>query len=378
MRGSKIKVMHVAECAGGVDRYLHSLIKYLNHEKIENILVCSQNYIPEDFSSIADCVEQIHMDHEIGISDILGVLRVRKLIKMYNPDIVYAHSSKAGALVRVADIGIRSKCIYNPHGWAFNMQGSAKNQMVYKWIEKIMAPFCSKIICISDTEKKSAIQNHICFEKKIQVILNGIDIEEYETRNKVVTRESLKIPEDAFVVGVVGRLTKQKAPDVFIKMDEKIKEQVSNAHFLMVGNGELEDMIIEYAEKHGIINCLHITGWINNPLDYIEMFDVACLLSRWEGFGLAIPEYMMCRKPIVATAVDAIPNLIRDNDNGLLVPMDDYNAAAETVMKLYRDTELKTKLVQHGLIDVYEKYDVKRVAKEHETLFLKMVKWGKK
>lgn len=69
-------------------------------------------------------------------------------------------------------------------------------------------------------------------------------------------------------------------------------------------------------------------------MSYVELFDVACLLSRWEGFGLALPEYMMAGKPIVASRVDAIPNIIRNGENGLLVEVDDATGASEAVLQM--------------------------------------------
>ena len=76
----------------------------------------------------------------------MAIKKVRYLIKKYNPDIVYAHSSKAGAIARVANIGIRNYCIYNPHGWAFNMRCSEKKVKLYTIIEKMAAYFCNKIM----------------------------------------------------------------------------------------------------------------------------------------------------------------------------------------------------------------------------------------
>ena len=101
-------------------------------------------------------------------------------------------------------------------------------------------------------------------------------------------------------------MSPQKAPDVFVKMAKKVKDAVPNAHFIIVGNGNQEGKIRRYAECNGFSDNLYITGWVDNPMSYVELFDVACLLSRWEGFGLALPEYMMVGKPIVASKVDAI------------------------------------------------------------------------
>ena len=100
----KIRILHVAQAAGGVDRYIRMLLKYLDKEKFENILVCSQDFHAEDYRGLIGYFEQIEMTRAIGGNDLKAIKEVRTLIKKYNPDIVYAHSSKAGAIARVADI----------------------------------------------------------------------------------------------------------------------------------------------------------------------------------------------------------------------------------------------------------------------------------
>ena len=236
----KIRILHIAQAAGGVDRYIRMLLKYLDKKVFENILVCSQDFYKQDYKGLVDFFEQIEMTRTIGGNDLKAIKEVRNLIKKYNPDIVYAHSSKAGAIARVADIGLKNCCVYNPHWWAFNMRCSAKKKMMYTVIEKVAALFCDKIICISDAEKKSALDKKICREDKLQVIFNGVDIEAYENGvHGAVRRKDLSIPEDAFVVGMVGRISPQKAPDVFIKMAKMVKDKISNTKT----SEELSDMI---------------------------------------------------------------------------------------------------------------------------------------
>lgn len=374
MRKNKIRILHVAQAAGGVDRYIRMLLKYLDKEKFENILVCSQDFRTENYSGLVDSIEQIEMTRAIGGDDLRAIKEVRSLIKKYNPDIVYAHSSKAGAITRVADIGLKNHCVYNPHGWAFNMRCSAKKKAIYTAIEKMAAPFCDKIICISDAEKRSALDKKICREDKLKVIFNGVDIESYENGvHGAVRRKDLNIPEDAFVVGMVGRMSPQKSPDVFVKMAKQVKDAVSNAQFIIVGNGNQEAEIRKYAEDNGFSDSLHITGWVDNPMSYVELFDVACLLSRWEGFGLALPEYMMAGKPIVASRVDAIPNIITDGQNGLLVEVDDVAGASKAVLRIYKESGLEKRLVAQGMEDVHKKFNARRVSEEHGKLFEKII-----
>ena len=87
MRKKKIKILHVAQAAGGVDRYIRMLLKYLDKEKFENILVCSQDFNREDYDGLVDSFEQIEMNRAIGVSDLNSIKEVRRLIKKYNPDI---------------------------------------------------------------------------------------------------------------------------------------------------------------------------------------------------------------------------------------------------------------------------------------------------
>lgn len=369
----KIRILHIAQAAGGVDRYIRMLLKYMDNEKYENILVCSQDYNCSDYKNLVVSFEQINLNREIGKNDLKTIAKVRKLIKKYNPDIVYAHSSKAGAITRLANIGLKNYCIYNPHGWAFNMRCSKNKKLLYSIIERMEALFCNKIICISEAEKQSALENKICKESKLQVIYNGVDVEEYEhEEHGKIKRKDLGIPDDAFVVGMVGRISPQKAPDIFIKMAGLVKNQISNAHFIIVGSGELENDIKQIATEDGLANNLHITGWVNDPMSYIEIFDVACLLSRWEGFGLVLPEYMMAKKPIVATDVDAIPNIIKNDKNGFLVNVDDSISAYKAVMKIHDDIYIKDRIVNQGFKDVNNKFNARRVSKETEELFRKI------
>ena len=260
----KIRVLHVAEAAGGVERYLETLFKY-SKDQVENILVCSQNYDYKKFKTLADRVIVLRMAHDIEPSSDIKVERtLRRIIKQLKPDIVYAHSSKAGAFARIDDLGLNNKVIYNPHGWAFNMQQSAKKKEMYKWVEKISAHFCDKIVCISDAERESALREKICKPSKLQVIYNGIDLEEIE-KAASMSRVQLGIPEAAFVVGMVGRLSKQKAPDTFVKAAKLIKEKIPNAFFLMVGDGELRGQIEGLINQYDLGSSFLITGWVDNP-----------------------------------------------------------------------------------------------------------------
>lgn len=363
------KIMHIVQSAGGVERYIEMLLKNMDRD-YEHILICSYDYSEEFLNSLNMKYKRISMVRELSFSkDLKSIRIVRKLIKEYKPDLIYTHSSKGGAIGRIANIGLVKNILYNPHGWAFNMRCSNMKKTIYKYIEKILSLFTTKIIVISEFEKESALQNRICKSEKLELIFNGIDIDKYniEKDNFNLKRKDFNISDDAYIIGMVGRISEQKAPDTFIKVASRISKKIPNAFFLIVGDGEDRKKLENLIKENNLEEKVLITGWVKNSLAYIELFDLATLLSRWEGFGLAIAEYMVAKKPIVASRVDAIPNLVTENC-GLLVDVDNIEQITNSIMKIYNDKEFKNTIVENSYKRVKEKFDIKRVALEHKKL----------
>ncbi len=369
--------MHVVECAGGVDRYLRMLTSRMDRERFEQIMVCSDDFRREDYEAYVDTFVQVHeMQNALSLSkDWTAVKRVRNLIRQWKPDVVYCHSSKGGGIGRLAAAGLCVKVVYNPHGWAFSMKGSKLKSLVYLIIEKALAYFTDQFILISSYEKLLAVQKHVGRVDRMKVIFNGVDIKSVHkeaTESHALSKEKLGIPNDAYIIGMVGRVSTQKAPDVFVRMAAEVVKSIRNAWFIIVGDGELRANIEILAKKLGIANRLIITGWTENPIAYMKLFDQAVLLSRWEGFGLVLAEYMTLEKPIVATAVDAIPDIITDYENGLLVEPDQPEKAAAAVCEIYNNMVLKKKIITNGTMRVNAFFDISRVANEHERLIARI------
>lgn len=363
-----IRLLHVAEAAGGVERYLELLLKYSPNNEVENILICSQHFNTEKIKNYAK-VNQIEMSHKFDLKiDLRAISEIRKYIKTYLPDLVYAHSTKAGALVRIACLGLPVPVLYNPHGWAFNMGHSNLKKTAYKFIEKVQNKFTKRYILISQAEKESALKSKITDIKKISVIDNGIDFDEFKAKDDI-SREKLGIPKNAFVIGQVGRLVEQKSPDVFVKAAKLVKENIPNSFFVLVGNGDQESYIRELIRREGLGECCIITGWVENPVSYMKLFDVGTLLSRWEGFGLVLAEYMYSKVPIVATKIDAIPYVVEDRKDGLLVNKDSVAAVAQAIMEIHDNKKLAEELIDNGYEKAVKKYDGRRVSTETTTVY---------
>lgn len=364
---------------GGVLEYLYMFLKNFKNEDYENILIVSQDYEKslEKFKNIVKEIYIVPMTREIKLKqDIKSILEVRKLLKKIKPDILYLHSSKAGAYGRIAMLfNHKTKILYNAHGWYFNADMSPKKKKIIALIEKILAIKTDKIINISKSEYDSALKYKIASEKKMCIIENGIDFKKFEGCEKYreETRKKYNIKDNEIVIGVVGRLSEQKDPMTTIKAFNEIYKENKNVRLMYVGSGDLEKEVIEYAQENNLTHLVTITGWIEDTEKYIPAFDIAILPSKWEGFGLVLIEYMVCNKPIVASNVGGIADIIKDKENGLIFKTRENKELAENIKILINNKKLLENIIEENKKN-RDKYDIKNLLEKHEKLFQEVVK----
>jgi glycosyltransferase involved in cell wall biosynthesis len=366
----KKKIVYIAQSAGGVEEYLYMFLKNFHDENYENFLIVSQDYEinKERFINFVKDLYIVPMQREVQLKkDLKSIKEIKKILKKIKPDIVYLHSSKAGALGRIALLfNFKTKIIYNAHGWYFNADISNKKRKIFALIEKILAIKTKKIINISKNEYESALQHKIAPKKKMCIIENGIDFtkfannEQYRER----TRKELNIKDNEIVIGVVGRLTEQKDPITMIKAFNEVYKENKKVKLMYVGSGNLEDEVIKFARDNNILDRIVITGWVSNVAKYIPAFDIAVLPSKWEGFGLAIIEYMACDKPIIATNVGGILNIIKNGENGLLINKEDTEQLREKILELINNKELYNNIIKINK-EEKEKYDINIMLKKN-------------
>ena len=357
--GKRRKVLHIALIqGGGVEVYTRMLIEH-TYKYYDTVLICVSEYNKKLLPANACTIYDVDVPREITVSkDLKAALKIRKIIKKENPDILYCHSSMAGAIGRVAAMGLGCKVIYNPHGWAFDMAVSSGKKRFYRFSEKMLALITDKIVTISEYEKRIALKNKISNENKIEVILNGIDLD--KCKSIKAERTALGYKENDFIVGCAARLSEQKDPLLFADIAGCIAKKHSDARFVWVGDGELKEEFITALKKNNVFDKTTITGWVNNPCEYISIFDVAVLLSKWEGFGLCLAEYIALGKPVVATNVGAVSEIIQDGICGRLAEDRNPELIADEITAYKQCQNLND--INQKCIKLSEKFDFKITA----------------
>ncbi|SUT90667.1 VI polysaccharide biosynthesis protein [[Actinobacillus] rossii] len=362
---TKISVLHFSQVNGGVERYLKLFLKFSDKNKFVNSIISPEIVNYNIYNYLINNSYEVNIKQSFSIIKLFkNVLYIRNIIKQEKPDILYLHSTFAGVIGRLAAIGCGCKVVYNPHGWSFKMNVVDAKKCVYKIIEYILSFLANKIVTISQSEYNAGKQIFIN-KNKLELIYNGIDTSE---NNSV---ESLRLTHitDRYVIGMVGRISEQKNPLFFVEFAKAVHEQYPNSFFIIVGDGELKETVLEKIQEYNLVDNFLITGWVTNPESYIRLFDQAVLFSKWEGFGLAVAEYMLLKKPIIISDIDGMSELITDSVNGIKVELNDISMAVLKSNMLRKNKDFSVYLGENAYSTVKRKFSAENQTRLLEKLF---------
>jgi glycosyltransferase involved in cell wall biosynthesis len=201
---------------------------------------------------------------------------------------------------------------------------------------------------------------------RVRVIYNGVDVERFgQLHDGAAKRRELGIPADAWVIGLVANLRPQKNHEALLRALAKLRPAVPEAWLVLVGDWERRPVLEALADTLGIRDRVRFLGCRLDVPELYPVFDVYCLPSHYEGMPLTVLEAMSAGKPVVATRVVGIREIIVDGETGLLVPPDDPAALAQALLRVRRDAALGQRLAAaartyvhaHGrLEDMVERY----------------------
>jgi len=318
-----------------------------------------------------------YLGREVNIlKDPLALFELMLLIRRQRYDIVHTHNSKAGFIGRIAArIAGVPVVIHTIHGFSFHEYERPPLRILYVLLERLAAKFSDRLITVSTPLKDWGLRLGIGREKQYCVIPDGIDIELFTVKMDLAkTKSELGIRPDSLIVGLVAKLWDGKGHHTLIKAMPKIIEEVPQVKFIFAGDGylrrDLENLVASLCLKDYTI----FTGFRKDIPELTAIFDVAVLPSFFEGLGRSLLEAMVLGKPIVATDVGGIPEVVRHNKNGFLVSPGDSGALAEAIIKLLRDKELSRKMGEEGRRHINERFSAKKMVDDIEGVYQEMLK----
>lgn len=258
--------------------------------------------------------------------DLAALRRLSALLRERQFDVVHTHCAKAGAVGRLAARRARvPRIVHTYHGFPFHEFQSAARRAAYVSIERRLGRFTDVVLCVGTGVAVEAVRRELVAPEKVRTI--GVVVDGADTAAALPggpsplarrrARLSLGLPADATVVGAVGRLTYQKAPEDFLAALRELSRP--DVVGVWVGGGELAGRVAELARAMPGVRVV-LAGERADVPDLLPAFDVFALPSRYEGLPTVVVEAMVSGVPVVATAVNAVADVVVPGETGLLVP----------------------------------------------------------
>lgn len=316
---------------GGVGRHLGDVIDGLTDAGHE-VIVCS----PALPAGASAPVRHVPLDLRRAIApraDVAALARFVRLVRETRPHVIHAHSSKAGAIARLARLfSPRIPVVYTPHGYAFAGHFSRSSERaLYKAVERALAPLTSRVTCVCEAEARLA--RSIGARARVRVIHNGITPPPAGGIDPALADLRRRGP----VIGALTLLRPGKGLETLLAAAPMLLARHPDAQLAIVGEGPDLKQLREQASALGVSGAVHFLGVSNDPPSALRGMDVFVHPSWAEAFPYVILEAMSLARPIVASDVGGIGEAIVDTESGLLVPPRDERALAQALIELLDD-----------------------------------------
>jgi glycosyltransferase involved in cell wall biosynthesis len=399
---------------GGPAKHVVWLTEGLRNAGYESVLVAGtvpageddMGYFAED-SGVAP-VFIPEMSREISIKDFLTVWKLFRLLCRERPDIVHTHTAKAGTVGRIAGllyrwstlgafIGKRRPCklVHTYHGHIFHSYYGAIKTGFFLFIERLLARVATDRIVVLTEQQGVEIHDRFRVGGKEQfaVIRLGLDINQFaESHTKrSILRDQFEVQPHEMLVGIVGRLTAVKNHELFLKAVSEFKQAAVNSQerrvrFIIIGGGGLRDELQQLAENLGLGTDVIFAGNRSDPENFYPALDVVALTSKNEGTPLTLIEAMANGRPVIATAVGGVVDLLGNPQppdqttayvvcqRGISAPVNSAKAFAMGLDRLVDDEALRHALAESGREFVAQNYSKQRLLDDVNSLYLELMR----
>jgi glycosyltransferase involved in cell wall biosynthesis len=335
----------------------------------------SMEFVAEELG--VNVISIAELNREISpLKDALAVARLARLIRLQRPQILHTHTAKAGAIGRLAALlagDARPPLIVHTfHGHVLRGYFGPMRTAFFRLLERWLARVANVLIAVSPEVRDDLVALGVAPAEKFVVIRLGIELEQRVDAGKdgrLETRRMLGIPPDRFVVGWIGRMTGVKRTHDVLLALKRLREHDVDAALCMVGDGPDREPIERHASELGVIRHCYFLGYQEEVGQYYAAFDAMVLPSGNEGTPVSAIEALASGRPVVATRVGGVPDVVRDGEDGFLVAPGDVEQLADRLALLARDPDLRERMGRAGRERVVPRYAVDRLIDDVDSLY---------
>jgi glycosyltransferase involved in cell wall biosynthesis len=329
---------------GGAETLLASLVNSFDRKRIAPQICClkERGILGEELSRQIP----VHCNLTRGKFDIAVLWRLQKLFRTERVDAVITVGAGDkmfwGRLAaRLANVPVILSALHST-GWP---DGVGR---LNRWL----TPLTDGFIAVARSHGEFLVEHENFPREKVFVIRNGIDTQRFAFSQKARDewRSRLKLAKETPAVGIVAALRPEKNHRLFLDAARKTADAIPNAVFLIAGDGGLRQELEAYATKLGLVSQVHFVGNVSDTPGFLSALDLFALTSDNEASPVSIVEAMSCQRPVVATRVGSVPELVKDGETGFLTPTKDATAISRAWLAILGDPQLQANMGNSGRV----------------------------
>jgi glycosyltransferase involved in cell wall biosynthesis len=369
VRRNRILFLIYRLAQGGAEQQLLELVRGIDKEKFEVIIGC---FIPggekwQEFNSIPNvriiCFDQKHRFNFFILIKMLRFLRENPV------EIIHAYA------VPVSIFGILAGLLAKTPVLILGERGRASfatiGSRIYFKLDAFLGRYADCIIANSEAGRQARIRFGVD-PKKVVIVQNGLNPMRLEQKVRL-TKTDLNIEDGCKIIGNVARLDPIKDHLSLLKSIKLVQEEYPRVKCILVGEGLLRQQLEQFVDDISLRGNVFFMGHRDNIGDFIKLFDIAVLSSKYEGCSNFIIEAMACGKPVVATDVGGNSELVVNGLTGLLVKKEDPRALASAVLRLLKDEQLRVELGNAGQQRAKQEFMLEQMVRETERIYRKLI-----
>ena len=367
-RGEPLRIVHVAGSAdwGGGERYLELLARHLDRDRFAlTVVLPGEGAFAERLADLQIPVQVVDLERLVALS---AIARLAATLRGLTPDVVQSHGARSNFYARLAAALLprRPRHISTVHNSLRDYPVSSLRRLTYRAMDRVTLPLSARVLCVAEALARD-------YPRRATVIPNGVDVNELEAARgeRLEIRRALGLGVGP-LIGFVGRLTPQKDPVTFLRALAAVRRDVPDAAGLLVGDGALRADLELEATRLGLGGHCVFAGARPDVPALLDAMDLFVLSSVSEGFPFVLLEAMAMARPVVATAVNGVTELIRPDVDGILVAPGDPASIARAVLDLLRRPEHARAVGAAARARVADHFSVDRMVQQTERLYLEV------
>jgi glycosyltransferase involved in cell wall biosynthesis len=331
-----------------------------------------------------DVIQIDELGREISpLRDLVATIRLARLIRRERPQILHTHTAKAGTVGRVAALLAGSRrpaiVVHTFHGHVLRGYFGPVRSLFFRLLERWLAARTTALVAVSPQVRDDLVSLGVAPRERFAVVRLGIELDERVAAGqdgRAESRRYLGIAEDRFAVGWIGRMTGVKRTDDVLVAFKALREGGIDACLCMVGDGPDREHLEQRAHELGVVRDTLFLGYQEEVAPFYAAFDALVLPSGNEGTPVSAIEALAAGRPVVATRVGGVPDVVRDGEDGFLVEAGATDELADRLARLARDPALRQRMGEHGRARVLPRYAVERLVDDVDRLYQSLLSGG--